>query len=178
MTQPGEHLTHQLLLDNLNQQLEPLRRPMTRPIMHSHLTEQVSMRPSLEQRPEMCWPVMASRCARCGDRAHPPRDILAAHEAKHLDHLWSPVRATGSSSSSSCQRGYQPSPSRSGWPGGEQRGWPAPTRHTRSTVTEGLRRARARLRQPAHRPWSPSGRRWGPGIPQVPDLVLGALGSR
>jgi hypothetical protein len=45
------------------------------------------MRPSLEQRPEMCWPVMASRCARCGDRAHPPRDILAAHEAKHLDHL-------------------------------------------------------------------------------------------
>jgi len=60
---------------------------MTRPIMHSHLTEQVSMRPSLEQRPEMCWPVMASRCARCGDRAHPPRDILAAHEAKHLDHL-------------------------------------------------------------------------------------------
>ena len=47
----------------------------------------------------------------------------------------------------------------------EQRGWPAPTRHTRLTVTEGLRRARARLRQPAHRPWSPSSRRWGPVIP-------------
>ena len=47
----------------------------------------------------------------------------------------------------------------------EQRGWPAPTRHTRLTVTEGLRRARARLRQPAHRPWLPSSRRWGPVIP-------------
>ena len=35
----------------------------------------------------------------------------------------------------------------------------APTRHTRSTVTEGLGRALARLTQPVHRPWSPSGRR-------------------
>ena len=30
---------------------------------------------------------------------------------------WSPVRDTGSSSSFSCQRGYQPRPSRPGWPG-------------------------------------------------------------
>eukprot|EP00964_Phaeocystis_antarctica_P043607 scaffold25028_cov60-Phaeocystis_antarctica.AAC.4 len=30
----------------------------------------------------------------------------------------------------------------------EQRGWPAPTRHTRSTVTEGLGRALARPTQP------------------------------
>eukprot|EP00964_Phaeocystis_antarctica_P061099 scaffold36471_cov36-Phaeocystis_antarctica.AAC.1 len=30
----------------------------------------------------------------------------------------------------------------------QQRGWPAPTRHTRSTVTEGLGCALARLTQP------------------------------
>ena len=47
----------------------------------------------------------------------------------------------------------------------EQRGWPAPTRHIRSTVTEGLGRALSRLTQPVHRPWSPSGRRWGSEVP-------------
>ena len=47
----------------------------------------------------------------------------------------------------------------------EQRGWPAPTRHTRSTVTEGLGRALARPTQPVHRPWSPSGRRRGSEVP-------------
>ena len=44
-------------------------------------------------------------------------------------------------------------------------GWPAPTRHTRSTVTEGLGRALARPTQPVHRPWSPSGRRRGSEVP-------------
>merc|ERR1712166_148889 len=47
----------------------------------------------------------------------------------------------------------------------EQRGWPAPTRHTRSTVTEGIGRALARPTQPVHRPWSPSGRRRGSEVP-------------
>ena len=47
----------------------------------------------------------------------------------------------------------------------EQRGWPAPTRHTRSTVTEGLGRALSRPTQPVHRPWSPSGRRRGSEVP-------------
>ena len=40
------------------------------------------------------------------------------------------------------------------------------------TITEGLRRARARLRQPTYRPWSPSGRLWGSGVPGT-RLVLG-----
>ena len=47
---------------------------------------------------------------------HPPRAILAAHEVNHLSTTWSPVRATASSSSSSCPRGYQPRRSRPGWP--------------------------------------------------------------
>ena len=44
--------------------------------------------------------------------------------------------------------------------------------HKVLTITEGLRRARARLRQPTYRPWSPSGRLWGSGVPGT-RLVLG-----
>ena len=47
----GEHLKHQLLL-------ETLRRPMTRPIMHSHLTEHAAVARATAGK------VLASRCAR------------------------------------------------------------------------------------------------------------------
>jgi hypothetical protein len=46
----------------------------------------------------------------------------------------------------------------------ELRGWPAPARHTRLRMTEGLRCALARLGQPDQLPWSPSGRSWGSRI--------------
>ena len=74
-----EHLTHQLLL-------EPLRKPMPRPIIHSHLTSTSrSMRPSLEQRAN--GRQGAGQQVRPPGTEHPPRAILAAHEVKHLDHL-------------------------------------------------------------------------------------------
>ena len=84
---------------------------MTRPIMHSHLTEHAAVARATAGK------VLASRCARWGQTEHPPRAILAAHEVQRTPTTWSPVRATWSSFSSSCQRGYQPRPSRSGWPG-------------------------------------------------------------
>ena len=98
----GEHLTHQLLLGTL-------RRPMTRPIMHSHLTEHAAVARATAGK------VLASRCARWGQSTR--RGISSPPMKRSTSTTWSPVRATGSSSSSSCQRGYQPSPSRSGWPG-------------------------------------------------------------
>ena len=98
----GEHLTHQLLL-------EPLRRPMTRPIMHSHLTEHAAVARATAGK------VLASRCARWGQSTR--RGISSPPMKCSTPTTWSPVRATGSSFSSSCQRGYQPRPSRSGWPG-------------------------------------------------------------
>ena len=72
-----EHLTHQLLL-------EPLRKPMPRPIIHSHLTcTSRSMRPSLEQRAN--GRQGAGQQVRPPGTEHPPRDDLAAYEVKHLN---------------------------------------------------------------------------------------------
>ena len=52
---------------------------MTRPMMHSHLTEHAAVARATAGK------VLASRCACWGQ--HPPRAILAAHEANHPDHL-------------------------------------------------------------------------------------------
>ena len=82
---------------------------MTRPIMHSHLTEHAAVARATAGK------VLASRCARWGQSTR--RGLSSPPMKRSTSTTWSPVRATGSSSSSSCQRGYQPSPSRSGWPG-------------------------------------------------------------
>ena len=82
---------------------------MTRPIMHSHLTEHAAVARATAGK------VLASRCARWGQSTR--RGISSPPMKCSTPTTWSPVRATGSSFSSSCQRGYQPRPSRSGWPG-------------------------------------------------------------
>ena len=117
---------------------------------------------------------------------HPPRAVLAAHEVRHLNHLVSRSRyrveillrlskRVPAMSFSAGLRLSKRVPAMS-LSAGLARSGVVGARHTRSTVTEGLRRARARPRRPAYRPWSPSsGRRWGsamPGTYQI-SLVLG-----
>ena len=99
----GEHLTHQPLL-------EPLRRPTPRPIIHSHLTKQAAVTVARAT----AGKVLASRCGRQGQSTRggmitPPVKCI-------ISTTWYLYRAAGSSSSSSCVRGYQPRPSRPGSP--------------------------------------------------------------
>ena len=54
---------------------------MTRPIMHSHLTEHAAVARATAGK------VLASRQVRPLGTEHPPRAILAAHEVQHPDHL-------------------------------------------------------------------------------------------
>ena len=58
--------------------------------------------------------VLASRCARQGQSTR--RGLSSPPMKCSTPTTWSPARATWSSFSSSCQRGYQPRPSRSDWP--------------------------------------------------------------
>ena len=75
-----------------------LTRPATRPRqglpIHSHLTKQAAV---------------ARESTRRGMISPPVKCIIST--------TWYLYRAAGSSSSSSCQRGYQLHPSRPGWPG-------------------------------------------------------------
>eukprot|EP00964_Phaeocystis_antarctica_P076720 scaffold47449_cov110-Phaeocystis_antarctica.AAC.1 len=58
--------------------------------------------------------VLASRCARQGQSTR--RGMISPHMKCSTSTTWCLVRDTRSSSSSSCQRGYQPRPSRPGCP--------------------------------------------------------------
>ena len=53
---------------------------MTRPIMHSHLTEHAAVTRATAGK------VLRQQVRPLGTE-HPPRDILAAHEVQHPDHL-------------------------------------------------------------------------------------------
>jgi hypothetical protein len=77
---------------------------------------------------------------------HPPRAILAVHEGDHLNHLV--IRSSHVAELLVQLAKMVPPASFSTGLGLEQRGEPAPARHTTLATTEGLRRARARFRQP------------------------------
>ena len=97
----GELLTHQPLLD-------PLRRPTPRPTTHSHHTKQAAVARATAGK------VLASRCARQGQSTR--RGMISPPMKCSTSTTWYLYRAAGSSSSSSCVRGYQPRPSRPGSP--------------------------------------------------------------
>jgi len=101
LSRPGEHLTHQPLL-------VPLRRPKPRPTIHKHLTEHAAVARATAGK------VLASRCARQGQSTR--RGMISPPVKCSTSTTWYLYRAAGSSSSSSCVRGYQPRPSRPSWP--------------------------------------------------------------
>ena len=77
---------------------------------------------------------------------HPPRAILAVHEGDHLNHLV--IRSRHVAELLVQLAKMVPPASFSTGLGLDQRRPPAPARHTTLATTEGLRRARARFRQP------------------------------
>ena len=101
LSRPGEHLTHQPLL-------APLRRLKPRPIIHEHLTKHAAVARATAGK------VLASRCARQGQSTR--RGMISPPVKCSTSTTWYLYRAAGSSSSSSCVRGYQPRPSRPSWP--------------------------------------------------------------
>ena len=82
---------------------------MPRPIMRSHLTENAAVAQATAGK------VLASRCARQGQSTR--RGMISPPVKCIISTTWYLYRAAGSSSSSSCVRGYQPRPSRPSWPG-------------------------------------------------------------
>ena len=102
LSRPDEHLAPQRRLGSLG-------RLTQRPLKHSHLKKHTAVARATAGK------VLASRCARQGQSTR--RGLSSPPMKCSTPTTWSPARATWSSFSSSCQRGYQPSPSRSGWPG-------------------------------------------------------------
>jgi len=111
---------------------------MTRPTSHSHLTK----RPAVAR--ATAGKVLAGGCARQGQSGLSSPSMRGSPQPPGYlvgppDRAPPPAGKDGATCVLLDRAGL------------ELRGWPAPARHTRLRMTEGLRRARARLRQPAYK---------------------------